>query len=87
MSLRKQGTVPAGQQEVVTRCYARVLHVCTQLCVSSELRPISIPLGVRAIDHVLVWGHLGLYMRLRETIWASLGSCIRPTCACGYMEV
>lgn len=62
-----------SQQREVSPCYVCALHVCTQLCVSSELRSICISLGVHALDHVPMRGHLGLHMRLRETTEASPG--------------
>lgn len=62
-----------SQQREVSPCYVCALHVCTQLCVSSELGSICISLGVHALDHVPMRGHLGLHMRLREITEASPG--------------
>lgn len=75
-----------SQQWVVTTCYVCLLHICTRLCVSRELRSSCISPVVCAVNCVLVRGPLGLPMRLWETTWVSLGSWVRRTCARGYVE-
>lgn len=44
-----------SQQWEVTRCYACLLHLCTQLCVTGELRSVCISVCVHIVDHVPGW--------------------------------
>lgn len=43
-------SMEGSQQQEVPGCYACLLNVCTQLCVSSELRPICVSVGKRVGD-------------------------------------